>query len=162
MGRWSRHPMGSDGALDAKDCFMEKFDVHDDTNSNNDQYYFEREPEKIKEELEGLSLDDIKKMANNPCTKNNLFIIPYTFLEYKVNVKNPKIREYLKDCLNSHDDFDEYGNGEEEEHCNYFYNNFDDIIDGKLEYPNDEGLFAAIVEHINNDNPGLINLTSED
>lgn len=131
--RWSRHPMGSLGAEKAQNYFMTKYDIRN-KNRIGIIWYFERGSEYLRKELEALSLNEIKKMANNPYTKDNLFVIPFTFLQYRVNVRSRKIRKFLKHCLFSHTDFNEDGNGEETKYCEYFYNNFDDIFDGKVKY----------------------------
>ena len=160
MGRWSRHPMGSDGALDAKDGFMEDFDLIDE-----DIYFFERPKEEIRDELLKLSLDEIKEKAERyDYVADNRFAIPYTFIEYETYPTDPAIKEYLKECLDYHDDITgpwNYCNGEELAHIEYFKEHFDDIISGKMEYPGDEGLFAAIDKHLASGEGGLVNLTNE-
>jgi hypothetical protein len=154
MGRWSRHPMGSDGALDARDAFMSDFD-----DKENDLYYFERDKGEIKNALLNLSLDQLKKMADR--TGNDKFVVPYTFIDYEAYPTDPKIKEFLLECLDYHDDLYEYGNGEEERHIQIFKDNFDDIISGRKFLEEDGGLFAAMEESLDEGNPGLINKTKD-
>jgi hypothetical protein len=158
MGRWSRHPMGSDGALDARDEFMEFADILDENNER--VCFFERPEEEIRNLLLGLTLDDLKEKASS--IEDNTFVIPYTFIDYGAYPTDPDIKKFLKECLENCEDFDWYGNGEEQRHVDYFKEHFDEIISGQLPLPSDEGLFAAInAAFEKSDNPGLINLTKD-
>jgi hypothetical protein len=165
MGRWSRHPMGSDGALDARDTFMLPFDMNDKEDGN-PLYFFERPEEEIRDGLLNLSLEEIKKMSEfGECISENKFVIPYTFVEYKAYPTDPEIKKFLLECLDSHDDLTglwNYCNGEEMVHVNFFKENFEDIISGKKELEPDAGLLATIYKKMASGEPGLVNLTSED
>ena len=79
------------------------------------------------------------------------FVIPYSFLEHGV-VPKDELLEELKDCLNYHEDFESYGNGEEDKHVEFFKENFDKIIKGEMELPDDPGLFATIADIWNPEN----------
>ena len=72
-----------------------------------------------------------------------------------------ELLEELKDCLDYHDDFEYYGNGEEEEHVEFFKENFDKIIKGEMELPDDPGLLATIAENMKSERSGLVNKTKE-
>lgn len=152
MGRWSRHPMGSDGALDAQGIFMSFADVEPDNEEEDDIYYFERPREEIRDLLLGLTLEQIKEYATqDECIETNKFVIPYTFIDYGAYPTDPKIKAYLLRCLNSHDDLTgewNYCNGEEMKHVKYFKEHFEDIISGNEELPGDIGLLATIAEKL--------------
>lgn len=164
MGRWSRHPMGSDGALDARDGFMERFDIK----KLNDEtvYFFERPREEVRDGLLSLTLSEIKEMAEKYWyVSNNKFAIPYTFVEWKAYPTDPEIKAYLKECLDSHDDLTgphNYCNGDEMAYIKVFKDNFEDIISGKKDIEEDSGLLAAIADAVTQGKKGLINLTSDD
>jgi hypothetical protein len=150
--------MGSDGALDSRDIFMSRFDTED-------CYFFERPREEIRDGLLALTLSEIKEMADQDITRDDKFVIPYTFVEYEAYPTDPEIKAYLLECLDSHDDLTgqwNYCNGEEMEHVELFKKNFDDIISGKKTLDGDQGLFAAIEDHLASGKTGLVNLTSDD
>lgn len=158
MGRWSRHPMGSDGALDAKDEFMADFDIKVDDKII---YYFERDKENIRNCLLNLTLEQLKDMASRPLVSENKFVIPYTFTEYYAYPKDPEIKRFLLECLDFTADFKEYGNGKEETHVQLFKDNFEDIISGNKILTQDTGLIAAIADAMESGMRGLINRTRD-
>ena len=153
MGRWSRHPMGSDGALDAQYCFLMNFDEH----------YLDKDPKEISEYLLGLSLEDLKKVSeSNKYLSIDKFVIPYTYVEYGAFTKDPEVRKYLLECLDSHDDItgrfnychekDVFGDVPELVEIERFKKHFDEIFDEKVELELDDGLLAAIEKTM--DDPG--------
>lgn len=147
--------MGSDGALDAKDHFMKFLDL-------GGQYYFDLPVNEVRDALLALTLEEIKEKAESGCTNMNRFVVPYIFVEYGAYPEDPKIKAYLKDCLDYHVDFNHYGNGEEEKHVNLFRDNFEEIITGKKDLEKDPGLFSAIDDFIESGKSGLANLTRDD
>ena len=99
MGKWSRHPLGSDQALDIQDAFLEVL-MRDE---ESDLYYFELELEEITKRLLALKVEDINKQISLEKSLNkNRFVIPYAYIEYKALSKDRDIRALLKDCLNYH------------------------------------------------------------
>ena len=155
--------MGSDGALDARDGFMERFDIKKDGEET--VYFFERPEEEVREGLLSLTLSDIKEMAEKYYyVSRDKFAIPYTFVEYHAYPTDPEIKQYLLECLDSHDDITgkyNYCNGEEMKHIEFFKENFEDIISGKKDLDKDPGLFAAMEEALSSGAPGLINKTKD-
>lgn len=146
MGRWSRHPMGSDGAFDAQNTLFEEiYDKYEDTMYDSDEDYA-KYSEACAQFLRDMTLEQLKKLRTYRFLDEDTFVIPYSFLEFGV-VPKDEILEELKDCLDYHDDFEYYGNGEEEEHVEFFKENFDKIIKGEMELPDDPGLLATIVEN---------------
>lgn len=156
MGRWSRHPMGSDGALDAKDTFFSEIDemISEGKYGDNYEYYFDLDYSVIKNYLESLSLDDLIYISDVEDLYKNKFVIPYIFKEYGVKIKNEEIREFLIDCFNYTDDItgcwnycsetDENGEILELKHIRIFKENFDDVMNGKFDLPDDPGLLSAL------------------
>ena len=161
MGRWSRHPMGSDGALDAQSELT--VETYDYCEANGIDYYSEEGRAELTKYLNNISLDDLKKLVNeSECLSKDSFVVPYTYLEYGIN--RPELKEFLIECFNNQDDItgdwnycseiDENGEVIEVSHINYFKNNFDAIMAGEIELPDDPGLLAAIAGH---SGTGLIN-----
>ena len=160
MGRWSRHPMGSDGALDAKDTLLSL--VYDQCEENDIEFWSEEGQNLVKEFLQNISLEDLKLLFEENYLSEDRFVIPYTYLSYGIN--RPELRDFMIECFEYHDDITgewnycseltESGEVVEMAHINYFKNNFDAIMAGEIELPDDPGLLAAIAENLGT---GLIN-----
>jgi hypothetical protein len=151
MGRWSRHPMGSDGALDAKDELFSS--VYNYCEENNIDFWDEEGYKLRVEFLEIISLTDLKNIVNSGFSlKLDRFVLPYTFLEHGVN--RPELKEYLVESFDYHDDItgeynycsktDENGEVLELKHIRFFKENYDAIMSGEIDLPEDEGLLSAI------------------
>jgi len=152
--------MGSDGALDAQDTLFGT--TYDYCEENNIDFWGEKGQSLIKDFLQNISLEDLKKLAEDEYLSEDRFVIPYIYLEYEIN--RPELRDFLIECFEYHDDITGRWNycseltkdGEVVElaHIRYFKENFDAIMSGEIKLPNDPGLFAALAEH---EGPGLIN-----
>lgn len=170
MGRWSRHPMGSDGALDAKSIFFEEFVAMNHKNWKKDEYYFDRPAEEIRDYLNSLTKEDLERIISDPSyvgkiIRGDRFVIPYIYKEYKATPKDDEVKQFLFECFDYHDDItgewnycsetDENGEVLELKHIRIFKENFDAIMSGKMDLPDDEGLFAALFDAVESN--GLIN-----
>ena len=168
MGRWSRHPMGSDGALDAEAVFFEEFDAQY-CKEKEDDWYLEHSEEEIKNYLENLDFSDLNRILSytskvDEILKRDRFVIPYIYKKYGAKPKNEQVRDLLIECFDYHDDItgewnycsetDENGEVLELKHIRFFKENFDAIMSGEIDLPDDEGLFAAIFDSLED---GLIN-----
>ena len=81
MGKWSRHPLGSDHALDIQDSFLKILMRNEDP----DSYYLDLGPQEIRNRLLSLKVDEInQQIALDEDLKNNRFVIPYSYLEFDV------------------------------------------------------------------------------
>lgn len=156
MGRWSRHPMGSDGAYDARDEFFSEFSLQleDEKDEDESVFWFEQPSIEIREYLNSLTVEDLKRLCENEILSEDRFVIPYIYKEYDVTPKDDDIKQFLLECFDYHDDItgewnycgetDENGEVLELKHIRFFRENFDAIMSGKIDLPDDEGLFAAI------------------
>lgn len=162
MGRWSRHPMGSDGALDAQYAVTNKVTSEMETEGKDYFDLYDEYRTRMQIYLANLTLEELEEMKKH--TDNNDFVIPYTFVQFEVTPKK-ELYDNLKECLSSHDDITGPWNycGEKTEdgeivelaHLRLFRENFESIIEFNIELPDDPGLFAAMAE--GKDNGGLIN-----
>ena len=151
MGKWSRNPLGSDRALDNEDAFLKV------VAKDPDSYYFDLEPEEIRQALLSLKVEDIKKqISSDKSLDNNRFVIPYAFLEYNALSKDKDIRALLKDCLNYHAMFSNR-DVNELNHIKRFIERFDEIFDGTYDLENDKGLIQAMLES----KKPLVNITDD-
>lgn len=150
MGAWSDHPMGCDEALDNQYEFLSIFNIDEDTT------YLERDEKEIKEGLEKLRVADLKK-AKQRC---HTYVIPFTYLEYGVRPKDPKIRKALKSCLRDGPECGYFDDGEKI--VKFFYKHFDDVMDGKIDVPMDAGLIATMIEKMAAGETGLVNIIEAD
>ena len=125
MGRWDRHPMASDGALDAQDEFLNE--IYDEDIGYDGMV--------VRAFLQNISVSKMKKLCEEcDYLNNDKFVIPFTFIEYGVFVSNSEKQKFLKECLDYHDDLTgphNYCNGEEMKTINLFKENFEEIISGK-------------------------------
>lgn len=150
MGAWSKHPMGCDQALDDQYDFLSRFNIDEDTS------YLDREPTEIAKELEKLSLEDLIDSTQS-CYS---YVIPFTYLQYGIKPKDPEIRKVLKECLHDWPDCGFFKEGKKL--IEFFYNHFDDVMDGKVEVPEDPGLLATIIKHKAEGKTGLVNIIESD
>lgn len=153
MGKWSRHPLGSDHALDIQDNFLKILMRNEDP----DSYYLDLGPQEIRNRLLSLKVDEInQQIALDEDLKNNRFVIPYSYLEFDVLSVDKDIRALLKDCLKYHAMFS-YKETVEINHINRFIAHFDEVFDGTYDLDNDQGLIK-IVEETNKE---LINISDD-
>lgn len=153
MGKWSRHPLGSDQVLDIQDAFLAILVE----NEGPDAYYCDLEPEEIRKRLLALTVDDINKQISlHEDLKNNRFVIPYSYLEFDVLSIDKDVKDLLKDCLNYHRIFT-YKDTVEINHINRFIKHFDEVFAGTYDLDNDKGLVDTIVES----DKELVNVTDE-
>lgn len=141
MGRWGRHPMDSDGALDAKSVITD--DVYNYCEENKIDFWSKEADGLMSEFLQKISLDDLKKLAKEEHISENRFVIPYTYLEYKVN--RPELKDFLIECFNYHADItgewnycgetDEHGEILELKHIRIFKENYDAVMSGEFNLP---------------------------
>lgn len=166
MGRWSRHPMGSDGALDAEDEFFGEFMSKIEKDSDDeDPCLCDQSFEDIQKYVNSLTIKDLRRIVrNSKLLKYDRFVIPYIYQGYRVNPEDEEIKKFLLECFNYHDDItgafnycsetDENGEILELKHLRIFKENFDDVLSGKFDLPEDAGLFD---EMMNSEGEGLIN-----
>ena len=153
MGKWSRHPLGSDRALDIQDIFFNILMQNEDP----DSYYLDLGREEIRNRLLSLKVDEIKQhIALNEDLKNNRFVIPYSYLEFDVLSVDKDICTLLKDCLKYHAMFT-YKDTVEINHINRFIAHFDEVFAGTYDLNNDKGLIKTIEEA----NKELINISDD-
>ena len=152
MGKWSRHPLGSDQVSDIQDTFLAI--LQKDPNL----CYLDLKDEEIKKELLLLSVEEIKEQISiNKELSNNRFVIPYSYLEYGALSINKEMRLFLKDCLNYHAIFS-FKDHAELNHIARFIKHFDEVFNGEYDLENDQGLIQAI----NESKETIVNLSDND
>ena len=134
MGKWSRHPLGSDRVLDIQDYFLGILAKEPGS------YYFDLEDKEITQALLSLTEAEIKERIESDDDLNkNRFVIPYSYLEYSALTKDKNIRALLKECLDYHSVF-KNRDTQELNHINRFKIHFDEIFNGEYDLENDKGL----------------------
>ena len=145
MGRWGSHPMQSDKALDNRLGVVEV--IYDEMDEENKDIYYEDKEEfskRMKKYLENISdLEIIKNRVN----EDNLFVIPYTFLEFKA-IPKEGIVEDLRECIYINSEFGLYEVDDIiRAHSKYFSDHFDKIIKQEIHYDSKgKGLLDTINE----------------
>lgn len=127
MGRWAYYPMGADGPLDEEYLFLSPLIEY----QRNDSWFYSDNPEIVKKYLENLSLDQINETIKfKEIDNNNLYFLPFTFMEFGAQPKHENVSRFLFECLDSIKELESCGDSLD--YIKLFKENFDDLLEGKL------------------------------